>query len=203
MHILLLTDNFPPEVNAPASRCWEHARVWVQAGHRVTVVTGAPNFPQGVVYAGYRNRWSCERRDGIRILRVPTFIVRNEGFLLRTADFLSFMVSGFLGGLRVRDADVLVATSPQFFTACGGWALARALNIPFVFEVRDLWPASIAAVGALRGGRILRFLEGVELSLYRRARAIVTVTKAFRDDLVRRGVRRGKIAVVTNGADLR
>ena len=82
MHILFLSDNFPPEVNAPASRTFEHCREWVKAGHDVTVITCAPNFPQGELYAGYRNRlWQWEEMDGIRVLRVWSYITANAGFV--------------------------------------------------------------------------------------------------------------------------
>jgi len=202
MHVLFLTDNYPPETNAPATRTHEHARRWVRAGHRVTVVTGAPNFPLGRVFEGYANRWLArEEKDGVSVLRVKTFIRPNRGFLGRTLDQLSFLFSGFLGGLLPRRPDVVVATSPQFFTAVAGWLLAAVRRRPFVFELRDLWPASIAEVGALRGGLVLRMLERFELFLYRRATAVVAVTEAFRDDLVRRGIDAGKIHVVTNGVD--
>ena len=92
MRILFLTDNFPPEVNAPASRTFEHCREWVRAGHRVTVITGAPNFPTGKVFAGYRNRpWQRERMDGIKVLRVWTYISANAGFAKRTLDYLCLL----------------------------------------------------------------------------------------------------------------
>src|SRR5258707_14233526 len=106
MHILFLTDNFPPEVNAPASRTMEHCREWVQKGHVVTVVTCAPNFPTGKIFSGYRNRiWQSEIMDGIRVIRVWTFITANEGFFLRTLDYVSFMVAAVLGSCFVRSID--------------------------------------------------------------------------------------------------
>lgn len=203
MRILFLSDNFPPESNAPATRLHEHALRWVRAGHEVTVVTCAPNFPEGKLYAGYRNRWrQVETVDGIRVVRVKTYITANEGFLRRTLDYLSFMASGFAMGLFERRPDVVVATSPQFFCAIAGWALSVAKGRPFVFELRDLWPASIVAVGAMGRSPAIRMLEHVELFLYRRAAAIVSVTESFRDDLVARGVARDKIHVVINGVDL-
>lgn len=203
MHILFLTDNFPPEVNAPASRTFEHCRAWTRAGHRVTVVTCAPNFPNGRVHEGYRNRlWSRETIEGVEVVRVWSFITANEGLFKRSLDYVSYMVSAVLAAPFVRDIDVVVATSPQFFTACAGAIVASARRRPFVFEVRDLWPESIRAVGALNGGLILSLLERLELLLYRRAAAIVAVTHAFRDDLARRGIDRRKVHVVTNGADL-
>ncbi len=203
MRILFLSDNFPPEGNAPATRLHEHALRWVRAGHEVTVVTCAPNFPEGRLFAGYRNRWhQVEDVDGIRVVRVKTYITANEGTVRRTLDYLSFMVSGTVAGLLERRPDVVVATSPQFFCAVAGWALAGLRRLPFVFELRDLWPASIAAVGAMRPGLPLRVLERLELFLYRRASAIVTVTHSFRDDLVSRGIDASKIHVVINGVDL-
>jgi glycosyltransferase involved in cell wall biosynthesis len=203
MRILFLSDNFPPERNAPATRVYEHACYWVKWGHEVTVITCAPNFPEGRVFGGYRNRWyQVERMDGIRVVRVKTFIAANEGIALRTLDYLSYMGSAFFAGLFQGKADVVVSTSPQFFAALGGWALAGILRKPYVFELRDLWPASIEAVGAMNKNAAIRWLERLELFLYRRADAIVPVTSSFREELVRRGIRRDKIEVVINGVDL-
>ena len=203
MHILFLSDNFPPEVNAPASRTFEHCRQWVRAGHRVTVITCAPNFPRGKVYEGFRNRvFSREINDGIKVIRVWSYISPNEGFLKRTLDFMSYMVTATIAAQFIRRVDVVVATSPQFFTAISGYLVALVKRRAFVFELRDLWPESIKAVGALRQNWILRALESIELFLYSRADLIVAVTNAFRDNLVRRGVSEAKIAVITNGVDL-
>ncbi len=203
MKILFLSDNFPPEVNAPASRTFEHCREWVKAGHDVTVITTAPNFPKGVVFPGYRNRlWQREEMEGIRVVRVWTYITANAGFGKRTLDYLSFMVSGFLAGLVQRRPDVIVGTSPQFFTTCAAWMLAVFRWRPFVFELRDLWPESIKTVGAMNESAALRALERLELFLYRKASAVVAVTASFKRNLISRGIAGDKIAVVTNGVDL-
>lgn len=203
MRILFLSDNFPPEGNAPATRLHEHALRWVRAGHQVTVITCAPNFPEGRLFPGYRNHWHrVELVDGIRVVRVKTYITANEGTIKRTLDYMSFMVSGFLAGLLERRPDVVVATSPQFFCAVSGWALAAVRRLPFVFELRDLWPASITAVGAMRRGPVIGTLERLELFLYRRAAAVVPVTHSFRGDLIARGIAADKIHVVINGVDL-
>lgn len=203
MRILFLTDNFPPEVNAPASRTFEHCVEWVRSGHQVQVITCAPNFPAGRVLPGYRNGlYSRESMQGIEVLRVWSYITANEGFLRRTLDYLSYMLSASVAGLFVRRPDIIVGTSPQFFTACAAWLVGLIRRRPYVFEVRDLWPASIRAVGAMGDGPLLRLLERVELFLYRRARGIVSVTHSFLEDLVGRGVPPAKIEVVTNGVDL-
>lgn len=203
MRILFLSDNFPPETNAPATRLHEHAVRWVRAGHEVTVITCAPNFPEGKLFAGYQNRWrQVETIDGIRVVRVKTYITANEGFVRRTLDYMSFMVSGFVAGLFEKRPDVVVSTSPQFFCAIAGWALSGLRRLPWVFELRDLWPASIVAVGAMERSPVIRMLEKLELFMYRRADAIVSVTESFREDLVARGIAREKIHVVINGVDL-
>jgi glycosyltransferase involved in cell wall biosynthesis len=203
VHILFLTDNFPPEVNAPASRTYEHCREWVKAGHSVTVITGQPNFPRGRVFDGYKNRWrTTEMVDGIKVVRTWTYITANEGFIKRTLDYLSFMAMATIAAMGVRRPDVIVATSPQFFTACAGCVVSRLRRAPWVFELRDMWPESIRAVGAMKEGIALRLLERLELFLYRDAAAVVSVTHAFKSNLVQRGVAGAKIHVVTNGADL-
>ncbi|MEQ8314058.1 MAG: glycosyltransferase family 4 protein [Gammaproteobacteria bacterium] len=202
MHILFLTDNFPPEGNAPASRTFEHARRWVEEGCYVTVITGAPNVPEGKVYGGYKNLWyQKEFMDGIEVRRVKTYITANEGFSRRTLDYLSYMVTGFVAGLFVRKVDVIVATSPQFFTACAGWMLSVFKWKPFVFELRDIWPASIQAVGAAKNRLLFSMLEGLELFLYRRAALVVSVTNSFKEELIGRGIPGDKIQVVVNGVD--
>jgi hypothetical protein len=202
MHILFLTDNFPPEVNAPASRTFEHCREWVRAGHQVTVITCAPNFPKGKVFPGYRNRlWQREEMAGIQVIRVWSYITANEGFARRILDYLSYMAAAVLAAPFVRGVDVVVGTSPQFFTACAAWMVGAMKRRPFVFELRDLWPESIRAVGAMGDSPWLDRLERLELFLYRRAAAVVSVTRSFKDNLVRRGIPAEKIHVVTNGVD--
>lgn len=203
VRILFLSDNFPPEVNAPASRTYEHCRHWAGKGHQVTVVTCAPNFPKGKVFDGYRNAlWAVEHIEGIRVVRVWSYITANEGFFRRVIDHVSFMVSGVVASVFVGRQDVVIATSPQFFAACAGWVAAVLKRRSFIFELRDIWPESIKAVGVMGDSWILRVLEGLEMFLYRRATRIVAVTHSFRRTLIARGIDGGKIDVVTNGVDL-
>lgn len=202
MHILFLSDNFPPEVNAPASRTFEHCREWVKVGHTVTVITCAPNFPKGQVFPGYRNwLWQREKMEGIQVIRVWSYIAKNEGFALRIIDYLSYMLSAFIAAIFVRRVDVIVGTSPQFFTACAAYGVSVFKRRPWIFELRDIWPESIQAVGAMKAGRIFVFLEQLEMFLYRKANAVVAVTKAFKQNLIARGIDPTKIFVVTNGVD--
>ncbi|MDA0240885.1 MAG: glycosyltransferase family 4 protein [Proteobacteria bacterium] len=203
MRILFLTENFPPETNAAATRVYERAVHWVKAGHGVTIITCAPNFPGGKLYEGYRNRWyQTEDMDGIRVVRVKTYIAANQGVARRVLDFLSFMVTGFFAALRQPRPDLVTATSPQFFAAIAGWAVGAVRRLPFVFELGDLWPISITAVGAMKKGRAIGMMEKLELFLYRRSAAVVSLTNSFRENLISRGIDGGKIDVVINGVDI-
>jgi colanic acid biosynthesis glycosyl transferase WcaI len=202
VRILLLTDNYPPESNAPAVRCSMHAKRWVQRGHHVNIVTSFPNFPDGKVFGGYRQSlFKRETLDSVDVLRVPTFIFPNRAIFLRIVDFLSFMVTSCIASFFVGRPDVVLATSPQFFTAVSGWFVSRVYRRPFVFEIRDLWPDSIVAMGVMKEGRAIRFIRMIEQFLYRQADLIVTVTSSSRDLLMARGIDGDKIAVVSNGID--
>lgn len=203
MHIMFLSDNFPPEVNACASRVFERACYWVRWGHQVTVITCAPNFPEGKVYPGYQNKWyQVEFMEGIRIIRVKTFIVANRGLALRIIDFMSYMLMAIIAGVWQKKPDIIVATSPQFFAAVGGWILSRFKRTPFILEISDLWPESIIAVGAMKPSLLLRWLERLELFLYHQAKYVIVLTHAFKKNLVTRKIPAHKIQVIMNGVDL-
>jgi len=203
MKILFLTENYPPETNAAANRVHERAKFWADWGHDVTVITCAPNFPKGRLHEGYANKWyQTGVMDGIRVVRVKTFISANEGVVLRMLDFLSFMITGFVASLFQKRPDVVVATSPQFFTAVAGWAVGLCRRRPFVFELGDIWPASIIAVGAMEPSLMIRMFERLELFLYRHSAAIVALTPKFKENLIGRGIEGDKISIVINGVDI-
>ena len=203
MKILFLADNFPPEKNAQASRVYERACYWQKWGQQVTVVTCFPNFPEGKLYPGYKNKLrETSNLDGIRVVRVKTFMASNAGTLLRIIDFVSYMIAAIVMGSIEQRPHLVVATSPQFFAAIAGWILSLIHRVPFVLELSDLWPDSIVAVGAMKPNVMVRLLEKLELFLYARARRIVALTNSFKTNLVSRGVPDHKIDVVINGADL-
>jgi glycosyltransferase involved in cell wall biosynthesis len=203
MRILFLTHYFPPEGNAPASRTFDNCRRWVSAGHDVTVITCAPNVPSGKVYEGYNNRLKQEEEiEGIRVIRIWTYIAPNKGAVRRILNYLTYFVSSFFTTMFLKKPDVLVCTSPQFFCGLSGVIAGRLKRIPTVLEIRDIWPESIEAVGAMKKSLLTRMLEGIEHWMYRNADRIVTVGSGYKQKLLERGVPEEKIEVITNGADL-
>lgn len=200
MKVLFLTDNFVPETNAPATRTYEHCKEWVKQGVDVTIITCVPNFPKGKVFDGYKNKLiQKEVIDGIKVIRVWSYISANQGTVKRILDYVSFMVSSFLVGLFIK-TDLIVATSPQFFTAISGRWLAFWKRRKWVMEVRDIWPESIKAVGAMKDGYILKFFEYLEHEMYESADKIVVVTDSFKKYIVEtHGIEKSKVGVVKNG----
>lgn len=199
MKILFVSDNFPPEVNAPAIRTFEHCREWVRAGHEVTVITCAPNFPKGKLFPGYKNKFSqVETLDEIRVIRVWSYMASNRGTFKRSFDYLSFGFMSVLRGLFIK-TDCILATSPQFFTIISGYVLSICKRKKYLLEVRDLWPESIGATGAIRNIKVLKYLEKLELYLYRKADDIIVVTDSFKKNIIDRGISSSKIHIVKNG----
>jgi glycosyltransferase involved in cell wall biosynthesis len=200
--ILFLSHYFLPEGNAPAARVHEMSKRWVRAGHDVTVITCAPNHPRGVVYEGYQNRlFQQEFIDGIRVLRVWTLLAPNEGVWRRAISFLSYMAMATLRAVWLPRPDVLIATSPQLLCGWAGVLVKTLKQVPFILEVRDIWPESIQAVGASKRSLLIWILELLERQMYASAARIVTVGEGYKEQLLRRGASPSKIAIVSNGVD--
>ena len=179
----------------------DHAKCWRNEGHDVTVVTCAPNAPRGAVFAGYKNRlYQEEWIDGVHVIRLWSYITANAGFAKRILDLASFTASSVLQSWRFPKFDVILASSPPLFVAMEGYMISMLWRKPWIFELRDLWPASIEAVG-LGNKTPMKMLEKVELFLYRKADRIISLTDAFRDNLTKRGIEPDKIDIVTNGVD--
>lgn len=204
MRIVFFTHYFPPEGNAPASRTYDHCVRWANAGHDVTVITCAPNVPNGVVYDGYKNRvWpQREKVDGINVIRVWTFVAANAGGTKRILNYVSYLFSALFAFLFfARRPHLIVATSPQFFC---GWAgiLASWLKwTKLVLEIRDIWPESIVTVGAMKKGLLFRLLEILEKWMYYFPNHIVAVGNGYKDNITQKVDVSNRISVVTNGVD--
>lgn len=203
MHILFLSHYFPPEVNAPATRTFEHCKKWVEMGHQVTVVSCVPHHPMGKPYPGYKNKLiQVENIDGIKAVKVLTYITANEGLFKRISNYVFYMLMATLVVPFLPRADVVISTSPQFFNGLAGYFVSRIKRAPWLLEIRDLWPESIVAVGAITSARVISTLEGIESFIYRKADHIVAVTNSFRAHIEHHGGLPEKISVIRNGVDL-
>ena len=203
MRILFITDSFPPEVNAPATRTYEHIKEWQKKGVEVTVITCVPNSPHGKPYKGYVNKlYQKHDFNGIETIRVWSYMTSHScGFVKRVLDFASFSIMAFLVGVFQKH-DIIIATSPQFFTTWTAFGISKLRRKPWIFELRDLWPESIKSVGVMKDGPLFHLLERIELFLYKDATKVVAVTEAFKTNLISRGIEKDKIEVVTNGSNL-
>ncbi len=190
-------------MGAPAARTFEHARRWVELGHDVTVVTGFPNHPTGIIRPEYRGQFvKRERIAGIDLLRTWVYCAANKGFVRRVLNFFSFFFSSLiLGAAMTRKPDVVIGTSPQFFCAVAAYLLSRVKRVPFIFEVRDIWPQSAIEMGVLKNRWLIRALEAIEMHLYQHAALIVPVAESTREYLLNKGIPPEKIKIITNGID--
>ncbi|MGD0703503.1 MAG: glycosyltransferase family 4 protein [Trebonia sp.] len=204
MRVLIVTHYFPPETGAPQARLSGLAATWAADGDEVTVLTGMPNHPTGVLPPSYRRAvLRREHRDGYRVIRTWLYATPNEGMARKTLGHLSFMLSSVLIGRRASGpADVVVVSSPTFFSILSGWLLARLKRARLVVEIRDLWPAILVELGVLTNRRVSWLLERLELAAYAAADQVVVVSEGFRDDLIRRGVPPEKVHTIRNGVDL-
>lgn len=207
MKILYVSQYFPPEMGAPAARASELAHHWAAAGHHVSILTGFPNHPTGLVPAEWRPRLRRlmyhEKIDGVNVYRTWLWPLPNRKSHERMRNYASFCISAALRGLALPRPDVIIASSPQLLVGLSGWWIAFSRGIPFVFEVRDLWPESLAAVGVGDRDSLLHHaLAGIARFLYEKADRIVVVTPAFKEHLIARwGIAGEKMDVVENGVE--
>jgi colanic acid biosynthesis glycosyl transferase WcaI len=215
--ILYISQYFPPEMGAPAARASELAQHWAQSGHEVSVLTGFPNHPTGVVPPEWRGRLlrlfyrerifpsgALQKNAGrIDVFRTWLWPLPNRKSHERMRNYASFCFSAALRGTFLPHPDVIIASSPQLLVGLSGWWIAFTRQVPFVFEVRDLWPESLVAVGAGKENSLLHHALGaIAKFLYIRSDRIVVVTPAFKDHLIRHWqVPPEKISVVENGVE--
>nr|BAL54385.1 glycosyl transferase family protein [uncultured Chloroflexota bacterium] len=195
MHVLLIHQSFASLDEAGGTRHYELARLLIRAGHRVTVITGTVNYLSGQV----ESEPAVHQEDGLTICRVPLYSAYHRSFFHRLLSFFSFTWSAFWAGMRVKGVDIVWGTSPPIFQGVTAWALARWKRVPFLFEVRDLWPRFAIAMGVIRHPCIIAASEALERFLYRQADQVVVNSPGFLEHVQGRGARR--VALIPNGAD--
>ncbi|MBN1148374.1 MAG: glycosyltransferase family 4 protein [Anaerolineales bacterium] len=197
MHILLIHQAFVALDEAGGTRHHEMALHLAERGHRVTIIASPVSYLTGKASTARREQ---EGPDGrVSILRTYTYKALHRSFVHRVFSFLSFMASSFLAGLRVQGVDLVWGTSPPIFQGLTAWALARLKRVPFLFEVRDLWPAFAIQVGVLRQPFLIHASEGLERFLYRHADRMVVNSPGFIPHVTARGASR--VDMIANGTD--
>ena len=207
LNIWVICQYYRPEPGAPSTRLSGLAKSWQEMGANPIIFTGIPNHPNGVVHPDYVGKPTnlTEVIDGIPVRRHWLYVAPNKGKFPRLFNMVSFALSvwrtnrGSLAKLGLAKPDVVIASSPSFFCVFSAWRLARRHKAKFIFEVRDLWPAIFVQMGILRPGLIYNILEKMEMFLYRRADAIVTVTRSFVRQITERGIRGNKFTTIFNG----
>lgn len=211
LNIWVICQYYRPEPGAPSTRLSGLARSWQEMGANPIILTGMPNHPNGVLHPEYvgKDPTMLEVLDNIPVARHKLYIAPNKGKFPRMFSMISFAKNVLTtnwakarnGGTPrgLPKPDVIIASSPSFFVGFSGWLLARRHGAKFIFEVRDLWPAIFLQMGILRRGFIYNTLEKMEMFLYHRADAIVTVTRSFVRQIAERGVPVRKLFTVFNG----
>jgi len=205
MRVLYLSQYFPPEIGATQTRAYEMASYLVKAGHQVTMLTEFPNHPLGIIPPAYRGKW-YERSllDGIDVIRVWVKASPAKSFRNRMLFYLSYMLNAILAGLLLARGryDLVYATSPPLFVGGAGVALSTLKGIPFVFEVRDLWPESAVALDELRNPHAIAWATCLEKMCYNKAAKIVVVTEGIRRRLLERGLPAARLHLIPNGTNI-
>ncbi|WP_147802800.1 glycosyltransferase [Alkalicoccus halolimnae] len=203
MKIVVVCHYFPPEIGAPSRRMYEMAKHWVEAGNEVHVVTCFPNHPTGIIPEKYKGKkYSYEEMDGIHVHRNYVYATPNTGFVKKTLGHISFMFSSVIFSMnKIKKPDVILTSSPTFFSIISGYCFSLIKRAPFVLEIRDLWPAAMIELGVMKKGPVTNILEKMELFFYRKSSRLIMVTKAFKENVVSRGINGNKVHVITNGVN--
>ena len=198
MHILLLHQLFIRPDDPGGTRHVEFCQSLVRSGHRVTILAGSKSYLTGETVSQVRHE---VLEPGLELIRCGTIGGGHRSFFWRTAGFLWFTATSLAAGLRIGRVDLVWGTSPPLLQVASAWALARVKGVPWVFEVRDLWPAFAVAAGVLRSRFLIALSEWLEGFLYRRADGIIVNSPGFTPHLLERGAAGEKVTLIPNGVD--
>lgn len=197
MKILFLTQFFDPE---PTFKGLYFAKALINRGHQVVVLTGFPNYPGGKIYPGYKIKlFKIEKKAGIKIIRVALYPSHDKSSLKRATNYLSFMASSiFFGLLLTGRADVIYCYHPPATSGIAAAILSKIKGVPFIYDIQDLWPDSVATTGMINNNFILNIIKTVCEAIYKSASHITVLSPGFRIELMMRGVPSKKISVIYN-----
>lgn len=207
MHILLIHQYYQEKDDPGGLRWNEMTRLWSEAGHKITVIAGMTHYTKGIRHPKYHRKYFGEEQynENIRVIRTHVSNTYNTNFRGRFRAYFSFTFSSIWGGLfKARDTyDILLVSSPPLSVAITARVLAFRKRIPFLFEVRDLWPESAIDTGVLKNKWMIRWSYRLERKTYAKAKAINVLTPAFFETLVtQKKVPPQKLIYVPNAADI-
>jgi len=200
MRIVVLSQWYAPE---PATLIQQLSESLAERGHEVTVLTGFPNYGHDGFYDGYRGTWPRrEELNDVEVVRVPLYPNHGRSSLRRAANYLSFAFSSSAFGLpMVRKPDVVFVYHPPLTIGFPGLLLSRLWRAPFVLQVQDLWPESLAAVDMISNDRVLAGIGRAAEAIYRQAASICVISDGFRRSIVARGIPPEKVHSISNWVD--
>lgn len=202
MKILLLAQHYAPEDVSGAVLATELATDLANQGHAVSFVTCAPNYPQGQVFPGYRNRFlQSETVEGVWVVRTWSYISTAKSFWKRLMNYGTWSATAFWGGLWSGKPDVIFSYSPPLPLGVSVWLLSRLWRVPWVLRIEDLYPDAAIATGVMRNSAAIHFFGWLERFLYRRADHISLISESFQRNLLAKGVAPGKLSVTPVWAD--
>lgn len=200
MHILFISQYYPPEIGAASNRISYFAQFLAKTGHTVSVLTSAPNYPEGKIYPGFQNRFSVKQENGVTVYRTRIFLTPKANTLARLIHYLSFMVSSFITRRKIEKPDIIIATSPPLFTGLIGIIFKKLWRVPIILDIRDLWPESVESVGAVKNKKLLRQGEKLAHWMYKSANRITATSPGIQKNLPES--MQEKIIILPNGAEL-
>lgn len=202
MRIVLLAQCYAPEDVSAAVLITELATDLARRGHQVSIVTGAPNYPHGHVFKGYRNRfYQVETLDSVRVIRTWSYISPSKKFWSRLFHYGTYSATAFYGGLAAGRPDVLVSFSPPLPLGLSAWLLSRIWDVPWILQLEDLYPDAAVAAGVMRNKMAISFFRGMERFLYQKSRHISVISESFRKSLIEKKVPASKMTLIPVWAD--
>ncbi len=202
MHIPFMAQCYAPEDVSASVLITELATDLVKRGHQVSVITGSPSYPHGVVFTGYHNSlYQFETLDGVRVIRTWSYISPSRKPLPRLFHYGTYSVTAFYGGLAAGRPDVIVSYSPPLPLGLSAWLLSRIWRVPWVLQIEDLYPEAAIAAGVIKTKSIISFFLWLEKFLYQKAHHISVISESFRQTLLAKQVPNSKLDVIPVWAD--
>ncbi len=199
---MFITQYFPPEVGAAASRIFDLIQGLKNRNHEIIVLSEYPHYPSNFVDRKYRDSFFIkENYQSISVIRSYVYVSERKNFFQRTFLYISFMFSGIIGSKHIPNAEFVIATSPPPTVGIAGWLISRIKHGKFVLDIRDLWPESVLALGAIKKGIVYSILKKIEIYLYRKADIITIAIPGFRYHIMDLGIPGNKIIDLPNGAN--